>query len=119
MGEIVREQANLGIDIISDGEFGKSASWSRYILGRLTGFEQRSGVGLATGEVVAKGRDRKRFPEFYSEYDKTQGFVGTKGNWACVSPVTYAGQALIQRDIDNLKAAMRGVDVSEAFMAIM
>src|ERR1700728_3580924 len=56
VGTIVREQADIGIDVISDGEFGKSASWSRYILERLTGFEQRAGVGLKAGDIVAKGR---------------------------------------------------------------
>jgi 5-methyltetrahydropteroyltriglutamate--homocysteine methyltransferase len=117
VAKTVREEAHVGIDVISDGEFGKSASWSRYILERLTGFEQRQGIGLATGEVVAKGRDRARFPEFYAEYDKTQEFVGTKGNWTCTGPITYRGQALIRRDIDNLKAALGGVDVTEAFMA--
>jgi 5-methyltetrahydropteroyltriglutamate--homocysteine methyltransferase len=117
VAEIVRSQAKVGIDVVSDGEFGKSASWSRYILERLTGFEQRTGVGMASGEVVAKGRDRARFPEFYAEYDKTQGFVGTKSNWACVGPITYRGSALVRRDIDNLKAARRGVEVGEAFMA--
>jgi 5-methyltetrahydropteroyltriglutamate--homocysteine methyltransferase len=117
VARIVREQANIGIDIVSDGEFGKSASWSRYILERLTGFEQRAGIGLNPGEVVAKGRDRERFPAFYTEYDKTQGFSGTKGNWVCIGPVTYRGQELIRRDIDNYKSALRGVDVAEAFMA--
>jgi len=117
VAKTVGEQARVGIDVISDGEFGKSASWSRYILDRLTGFEQRKAAGLASGEVVAKGQDRARFPEFYAEYDKTQGFVGTKGNWTCTGPITYRGQALIRRDIDNLKAALGGVDVTEAFMA--
>jgi 5-methyltetrahydropteroyltriglutamate--homocysteine methyltransferase len=56
--QIVREQADIGIDVVSDGEFGKSSSWSRYILDRLTGFEQRTGIGLDAGEIVAKGRDR-------------------------------------------------------------
>src|SRR5271169_2870208 len=65
VAQIVREQASAGIDIVSDGEFGKSASWSRYILDRLTGFEQRVGLGLKSGEIVAKGQDRERFPEFY------------------------------------------------------
>ena len=114
---IVREQLKIGIDVVSDGEFGKSASWSRYILERLTGFEQRTGIGLKAGEIVAKGQDRERFPEFYAEYDKTQGFVGTKGNWACAGPITYKGQDLIRRDINNLKSALHGVEAAEAFMA--
>jgi len=116
VARIVREQAEIGIDIVSDGEFGKSASWSRYILERLTGFEQRAGIGLKVGEVVAKSRDRALFPEFYAEYDKTQGFVGTKGNWVCTGPINYRGQDLIRRDIDNFKAALAGVSVVEPFI---
>ena len=38
--EVVRKQAAIGLDIISDGEFGKS-SWSNYVLSRVTGFEIR------------------------------------------------------------------------------
>ena len=36
--EVVRQQAEAGIDIVSDGEFGKS-SWAAYVLERITGFE--------------------------------------------------------------------------------
>jgi 5-methyltetrahydropteroyltriglutamate--homocysteine methyltransferase len=83
---------------------------------RLTGFEQRPGAGLDPGEVVAHGRDREKFAAFYAEYDKTQGFTGTKGNWACVGPISYTGHSLIQRDIRNLRAALDGTRVEEAFM---
>src|SRR5579863_2848337 len=38
--EVVRKQAEVGIDIVSDGEFGKQ-SWSAYILQRISGFEIR------------------------------------------------------------------------------
>jgi len=41
VGEVVREQAQAGIDVPSDGEFGKSISWSQYALERLSGFERR------------------------------------------------------------------------------
>jgi len=38
VAEVVREQAQAGIDVVSDGEFGKSISWSQYALERLSGF---------------------------------------------------------------------------------
>ena len=41
VADIVREQADAGIDVVSDGEFGKSISWSQYALERLSGFEKR------------------------------------------------------------------------------
>ncbi len=40
VADIVKMQAKIGIDIVNDGEFGKS-SWSNYILERITGFEHR------------------------------------------------------------------------------
>src|ERR1700685_2063294 len=41
VAEVVRKQAEVDIDVISDGEFGKSISWSQYVLERLSGFERR------------------------------------------------------------------------------
>ena len=43
VADAVRQQAEIGIDIVSDGEFGKNVSWSRYVLERLSGFEERTG----------------------------------------------------------------------------
>src|SRR5262249_62208352 len=41
VADIVRHQAEVGVDVVSDGEFGKSISWSQYGLERLSGFERR------------------------------------------------------------------------------
>jgi len=41
----VRQQAESGIDIVSDGEFGTTVSWSRYVLERLAGVEHRPSTG--------------------------------------------------------------------------
>src|SRR5690554_7883957 len=38
---VVKRQAEAGIDVVSDGEFGKSISWAQYALERLSGFERR------------------------------------------------------------------------------
>src|SRR6266436_3339930 len=57
--EVVKKQAATGVDIISDGEFGKS-SWSIYILDRTTGFEIRSDQ---LRPVTWLGRDLERFGE--------------------------------------------------------
>jgi 5-methyltetrahydropteroyltriglutamate--homocysteine methyltransferase len=113
VGEAVRAQAASGIDIPSDGEFGKGVSWSRYVLERLTGYEAR--VQQKFGELLIGGLDRERFREFYLEYDKAQG-IPSIGKFACVGPIKYVGQAAIQRDIVNFKAAIEGLGVEEAFM---
>jgi 5-methyltetrahydropteroyltriglutamate--homocysteine methyltransferase len=76
IADVVKRQIQTGIDIVSDGEFGKSISWSRYVLERLTGFTQQLDSTAAKsmpGSVF--GKDRREFAEFYAEYDKTQNFA--------------------------------------------
>jgi 5-methyltetrahydropteroyltriglutamate--homocysteine methyltransferase len=112
---VVREQAEIGIDVVSDGEFGKSISWSQYVLERLSGFESRPS---ASGhDPYAYGADRTRFKEFYAELDGHDG--GARGgDVVCVAPIAYTGQAEMQRDIDNFKAALARVKVEEGFLPV-
>src|SRR6266700_82694 len=100
---IVRRQAEAGIDVVSDGEFGKSISWSQYVLERLSGFQRRP--------------DRERFAEFYGELDAKEG-VATTVDSVCVGPIAYTGQAQLKRDIDNFKAALAKSEVTEAFLPV-
>jgi 5-methyltetrahydropteroyltriglutamate--homocysteine methyltransferase len=112
---IVRRQAEAGIDVPSDGEFGKSISWSQYLLERMSGFERRP---VAPGaNPFARGADRTRFAEFYAELDAREGFATATGS-VCVGPIAYTGQAALQRDIDNFKAALKGIRVEEAFLPV-
>src|SRR5579885_2547064 len=56
----VRQQAEIGIDVPSDGEFGKSISWSQYVLERLSGFERRP-IKTDAANPFKRGADRTRF----------------------------------------------------------
>jgi 5-methyltetrahydropteroyltriglutamate--homocysteine methyltransferase len=114
VADVVRVQAELGLDIINDGEFGKTLSWSRYVLTRMSGVTQRSNDGAGMPSAVA-GKDRRDFADFYSEYDRTQGFSGLSG-WVVTGPIAYTGRQALQRDIDDLKRALAGVNITEAFM---
>jgi 5-methyltetrahydropteroyltriglutamate--homocysteine methyltransferase len=115
---VVARQAAAGVDVVSDGEYGKSVSWSRYVRERLGGFELRPDEP-GTPAVIAEGTDKRLFPEFYAEYEGTQGLVGTLGVWVCVGPATYTGQAALQRDIANLKAAMAAAGVTRGFLPVV
>ena len=115
VAQIVREQVASGIDVVSDGEFGKSISWSQYVLERLSGFERRP--VKADANPFKRGADRERFAEFYAELDAHDG-VATITESICVGPIKYTGQAELQRDIDNFKAALKGVKVEEAFLPV-
>lgn len=116
VAEVVGKQADVGIDVISDGEFGKSISWSQYVLERLSGFERRR-IESGNKNPFTRGVDREKFGEFYAELDAREG-VATTVEAVCVGPITYNGQAELQRDIDNFKAALKDVKVEEAFLPV-
>jgi 5-methyltetrahydropteroyltriglutamate--homocysteine methyltransferase len=115
VAEIVRQQAEAGIDVVSDGEFGKTISWSQYALERLSGFERRAMKSGAN--PFARGADRNRFAEFYAELDARDA-PATQSEAACIGPIAYTGQAALQRDIDNLNAALAKTTVTEAFLPV-
>jgi 5-methyltetrahydropteroyltriglutamate--homocysteine methyltransferase len=115
VAEVVQQQADVGIDVISDGEFGKAISWAQYPLFRLGGFERRP--FKAGSNPFTRGADRTRFAEFYADLD-SRDRVETVADSVAVAPITYTGQAELQQDIDNLKAALRNVKVAEAFLPV-
>jgi 5-methyltetrahydropteroyltriglutamate--homocysteine methyltransferase len=115
VAEVVRHQAEVGVDVVSDGEFGKSISWSQYVLERLSGFERRP--IKAGANPFTRGVDREKFAEFYAELDAREG-VATTIEAICTGPIAYTGQAELQRDIDNFKAALKDVNVAEAFLPV-
>jgi len=116
--DVVRRQLEAGVDIVNDGEFGKSTSWSLYILKRLKGFEMRP----AKLSAFARGADRETFKDFYEELEGARATKAwsnvTVQDAVCVGPICYSGQAEIQRDIDNLKAALAGSGAEEAFLPV-
>jgi 5-methyltetrahydropteroyltriglutamate--homocysteine methyltransferase len=121
VAEVVRRQAEVGIDIVSDGEFGKSISWSRYVLERLDGFEDRPDKARKEADparALGPRKDIEQFPEFYAEYSQTQGFSGSMRYCVCTGPINYTGQAALRRDIENFKAALDGLTV-EGFMPVV
>ncbi len=113
---VVKRQAEAGVDVVSDGEFGKSISWSQYVLERLSGFERRP-IKTDTTNPFKRGADRAKFSEFYAELDAAEGLATTSDS-VCVGPIKYTGQAELQRDIDNFKAALGGAKVEEAFLPV-
>jgi 5-methyltetrahydropteroyltriglutamate--homocysteine methyltransferase len=108
--DIVQRQVQAGIDIVNDGEYGKS-SWANYVLDRMTGFEARPDTMY---EAVWLGRDRVRFREFM-QAEFPRGVAGAPGH-ACVGAIRYIGHDTIRRNIRDLKAAMAAAGVIEGFL---
>jgi len=111
VAEIVRKQADLGVDVVDDGEFGKP-SFVTYVRDRLGGITvkegQRKTPWLGSREALA-------FPEFY----QVQAAASANARHpllAVTGPITYRGHKQLQADLDNLKAALKGVDVAEVFV---
>ena len=98
--EVVARQKAAGIDIVSDGEFGKFRTWSGYVLERLGNIEEQD-VADATGA----GRDRSLVPEFYAEYFPTQS-LPRRGVPIATGPIFYKGQSAIAHDIEVFKEAL-------------
>jgi 5-methyltetrahydropteroyltriglutamate--homocysteine methyltransferase len=100
VAEIVQQQLAAGLDVVNDGEFGKS-SWAAYVLERISGFEIRSDELIPLNWL---GRDRERFREFFA-VEMPNALTGASTE-VCVAPITYRGDALVERDLGNLKAAL-------------
>jgi 5-methyltetrahydropteroyltriglutamate--homocysteine methyltransferase len=113
VAEVVKRQAEIGIDIINDGEFGKT-HWYRYVIERFAGIESRP---ASSNQTYFVGKDRERFREFYSEYDKD--IPRAKLEWAVTSAVSYSGISRLQQDIKNLKAALAKVKVESGFLPVV
>lgn len=134
VADLVRRQADIGIDVVSDGEVGK-INWISYLYERLSGLEVREQPPGSA--ILPPSRDRQAFPDFYAEDDEQFArsarrimFLGEKGIrqrrgaepagpeiWACTGPIEYEGSALLERDIANLKSALAAAGVEEGFMS--
>jgi len=113
VAEVVQKQAAVGIDIVSDGEYAK-INFAGYVGDRLSGFEQRE-TPPGESPINNFGRDHLAFPEFYAAYDVAP-VSGGRTRVVAASPIKQIGHDLIQSDITNLRAAVEGTNVVEAFI---
>jgi 5-methyltetrahydropteroyltriglutamate--homocysteine methyltransferase len=115
VAEVVKRQAECGIDIVADGEMGRFG-FIPYVNERLAGLEPRPNPG-AEG-TWARSREYRAFPEYYAWAAQMPGTAGRAPptRRVCTGPIAYKGQAALQRDIDNLKAAMAAAGCTDAFM---
>ena len=115
VAEVVRRQAECGIDVVADGEVGRFG-FIPYVNERLAGIEPRKSAG---GRSSWSGsREHLAFPEYYQWASQMPGAAGRAPptQWVCTGPISYRGREALQLDIDNLKAALVEVACEEAFM---
>ena len=125
---VVKKQAEVGVDIPSDGEFSKP-SFAGYVTERLGGLESRR-VDTAPGSTQMNYPIlNEEFPGFMDQYNgmyrtmwmpleiPREGLTDLPRERTVVTgPVSYVGQAAVQQDIANFKAAMEGLQFEEAFI---
>ena len=123
IGEVVRRQAEVGLDVVSDGEMGKT-TFLAYTDERLAGFVPLkaddpnvpfSNVGGSWARRIDTRREWQAFREYYQEY-LPRAMPPSAPPAVCEGPISYTGHALLQRDLAALKAALRGARVEEAFV---
>jgi 5-methyltetrahydropteroyltriglutamate--homocysteine methyltransferase len=115
VAEMVRKQAECGIDVVSDGEQGKPGFFA-YVRERLDGFEPKSPGDGARRQWAA---EVAAFPEYYEQYFSRRmmgASIVPRTQLVCTGPVSYKGHAALQKDIENLRAALADLRVDEAFM---
>ncbi len=107
MAEVVRKQTDAGVTVVSDGELSKP-SYATYIKDRLNGFDGTS--------QLLQYRDLVDFPEMAKRVFGDPGRSRRKTP-ACTGPISLRDPAAAQADVDNLKAALRSVEVEDVFMS--
>jgi len=131
VAECVRQQGKVGVDVIDDGEYGKR-NWIAYLRERLNGM-------VPTDEKTDFDAEAKTWPEQRRYADFYRAYVHHESDWlpaapsrsryagsahseythvACRGPLQYRPEALM-RDIRNLRQALEGVQVAEAFMPVV
>jgi len=117
---LVRRQRDAGLDLVNEGEYTKGGDWLSYMEARFGGFEPRPPAPGAV-PLIAQGRDREAFAEFYRYaaekgtlfYAPGEQIKKVRPIWVCTGPITYTGLDSLQKEIAELKAQ---VPVEDAFL---
>src|SRR5438552_3790804 len=121
--DVVHQQAACGIDVVSDGEMSKT-SFIAYSDERLTGFtsmrpDDPNVLPSNTSGTWARRLDTRRewraFREYYETY-LPAAMPPSAPPTVCTGPIAYKGEALLRRDLENLKSALQAAAVAEAFV---
>jgi 5-methyltetrahydropteroyltriglutamate--homocysteine methyltransferase len=113
VAEVAQKQIECGVDIVNDGELGKS-NFSRYARERLSGSVERP-AGPDFKPTSIFGRDMIEFPDYFNRGGRTS--IGHHSRvFYCAEPLKYVGHDEVKADIENLKAALHGKQFEEAFL---
>jgi 5-methyltetrahydropteroyltriglutamate--homocysteine methyltransferase len=122
--DVVAAQKRAGVDIVNEGELTKGGNWVAFINARLTGFEP--GEAGATFRLLGDSLDWKEFDDFYKKaveggtlFEQTRSApnqTASRMDWTCTGPIRYTGEAALQRELDQLRAALGPHAAADAFI---
>jgi 5-methyltetrahydropteroyltriglutamate--homocysteine methyltransferase len=123
--EVVRRQAEIGIDVVNDGELSK-LNFSHYARERLSGLEQPADGTVQPSARNIVARDAIDYPEFHARGGGRLRRAGTpvlpranvNPTVICTGPLGYVGAQTTAQDIASFKAALEGLDVEGFLPAI-
>jgi 5-methyltetrahydropteroyltriglutamate--homocysteine methyltransferase len=135
VADVVARQHEIGIDIVNDGEYGHSmgerydyGAWWSYVFPRLGGLELTDVALLSApqarpkpGEVALASFDERRdWQQFAEAYDDPSSGAALPNRPPVTpvarGPITYIGQAAIQRDIAHFKAALDAQGLQDGYL---
>src|SRR5437867_9792906 len=112
VSEVVKKQISCGLDIINDGEVGKS-NFSCYAGERLSGFVERDAKpGDQFSTIFA--RDMVEFGEYFR--NKTSNRGDNVKRVFCNGPLKYIGQRSLHQEIDDIKDELEGQNDQEVVL---
>ena len=123
VSEVVREQARAGLDVVSDGEMGKT-SFIAYTDERLTGFVATAPDDASVPPSNTSGlwerridtrREWRAFREYYADY-LPRAMPPSARPTVCRGPIAYKGEAALRKELETFRKSLSGVTVEEAFV---
>ena len=118
IADVLRKQADAGIDIVSDGELGKAGFGIGYYGRRLSGLSTRKLKAGESAFMTLQTGERLEFAEFYAQLP----FFASTDERAIVSgPIQFIGEEEVRGDLETFRAALAesGVQPVETFMCVL
>ena len=97
VAEVVRQQIDAGVDVVSDGEQGKPG-FANYVKDRLTGLVAREGMPPRISS------DQAEFPDF----QPPEGGTLNTRRMVCIGPLGWQDRTAVQTDIDEFSGGAAG-----------
>lgn len=112
---VVRKQVACGIDIVNDGELGKT-NFTNYVRERMSGYERRECVPGEERIHSISARDETEFAEYFAQNGGGFRDRSPRVQTVCIGELTYVGHTELKEDLANFRAALDGVQVAGAFL---